>query len=75
MSLELISFEGHGPFVWSSFIFTFVCFFTLYLKTKRDLTRQEKLIKAESQEILVAKIEIAKQKKYIKKNLSTDLAY
>ena len=75
MILEIISFGEHGPFVWSSFIFTFVCFFTLYLKTQRDLTKQEKLIKAKSREEFVAKIEIVKQKKYIKKNLSTDLAY
>ncbi len=75
MSLEIISFGEHGLFVWSSFIFTFACFFTLYLKTQRDLMKQEKLIKAECEEALVAKIKIAKQKKYIKKNLSTDLAY
>ena len=75
MSLEIISFGGHGPFVWSSFVFTFVCFLALYIKTQKDLTKQEKLIKAQSKEEFVAKIEIAKQKRYIKKNLSTDLAY
>ena len=37
---ELISMNGYGHFVWSSFIFTFFSFFALFLITKKQLIKE-----------------------------------
>ena len=41
MNLELLVLGGYGQFVWPAFIFTFVSCFLLYLKTKKELKKQE----------------------------------
>ena len=65
MSLELLFLGGYGQFVWPAFIFTFVSYFLLYLKTKKDLIRQEKMFLIEFKQIPVRKIEIAEQKELL----------
>ncbi len=40
MIKELISMNGYGLFVWSSFIFTFFSFFALFLITKKQLIKE-----------------------------------
>ena len=39
MSLELLNFQGYGPYVWPAFIFTFLGCFLLYLKTKKEFKK------------------------------------
>jgi len=39
---EIISMNGYGPYVWSAFIFTLVCFASLYLVTKLQLLKEQK---------------------------------
>ena len=43
MDLNFLILGGYGQFVWSAFIFTFVSFFILYLKTKKEFQKQEKI--------------------------------
>tara|TARA_B100000029_G_C17354649_1_gene880246 strand:- start:693 stop:899 length:207 start_codon:yes stop_codon:yes gene_type:complete len=58
MSFELLILGGYGQFVWPAFIFTFVSFFMLYLKTKKALQEQEKafLVEYKKSHILDEKV-------------------
>ncbi len=62
--------DGYGQFVWPAFIFTFVSCFYLYLKTKRELQKQEKLFLNEFKQVQTIKIEVDKRKETRKKILS-----
>ena len=75
MNLELLVLGGYGQFVWPSFIFTFVCCFLLYAKTKKELKRQEKMFSIEFKQKTIAKIEVAKQKELLKEVLSSSPTY
>ena len=75
MNLELLFLGGYGQFVWPAFIFTFVSCFLLYLKTKKDLIRQEKMFLIEFKQRPIAKTEITKQKELLKGVLSSKPAY
>ena len=45
MIYELINMNGYGLYVWSSFIFTFVCFISLYTVIKLQLFKEQKKFK------------------------------
>ena len=75
MNLEHLVLGGYGQFVWPAFIFTFVSCFLLYIKTKKELKRQEKMFLIEFKQIPIAKIDVAKQKELLKEVLSTTSAY
>ena len=75
MNMELLILGGYGQFVWPAFIFTFVGCFLLYLKTKKELKRQEKMYLIEFKQIPIVKIEVAKQKELLKKVLSSSSTY
>ena len=75
MNLELLVLGGYGQFVWPAFIFTFVSCFVLYIKTKKELKRHEKMFLIEFNQIQIAKIEVAKQKEVLKEVLSTTSTY
>ena len=62
--------DGYGQFVWPAFIFTFVSCFYLYLKTKRELQKQEKLFLNEFKQAQTIKIEVDKSKETRKQILS-----
>ena len=70
MNLELLILGGYGQFVWPAFIFTFVICFYLYLKTKKELQKQEKLFLKEFKQSQTAKIVVNSQKENTKKVLS-----
>ena len=42
MIYEFISMNGYGLYVWSSFIFTLVCFISLYTVIKLQLVKEQK---------------------------------
>ena len=70
MNLDLFILGGYGQFVWPAFIFTFVICFYLYLKTKKELQKQEKLFLKEFRQLQTAKIVVNSQKENIKKVLA-----
>jgi len=75
MNIEFLVLGGYGQFVWPAFIFTFVSCFLLYIKTKKELKRQEKMFLIEFKQIPIAKIEVAKQKELPKEVLSSSFTY
>ena len=70
MNLNLFILGGYGQFVWPAFIFTFVIFFYLYSKTKKELQKQEKLFLKEFKQPQTAKILVNSQKENTKQVLS-----
>ena len=75
MDIEILFLGGYGQFVWPAFIFTFVSCFLLYLKTKKELKKQEKNFLIEFKQTPIAKTEVAKQKKLLKEVLSSSPTY
>ena len=75
MNVELLILNGYGQFVWPAFIFTFVTCLMLYLETKKELKKQEKMFSIEFKQTPVTKIEIIEQKELSKKVLSVSSTY
>ena len=75
MNIEFLVLSGYGQFVWPAYIFTFVSCFLLYLKTKKELKKQEKMFLIEFKQIPVRKTEVAKQKELVKEVLSSNPTY
>ena len=61
MNLELLILGGYGQFVWPAFIFTFVSCFSLYIKTKKEFQKQEKIFLKEFKQMQTEKIETVKE--------------
>ena len=55
MNLELLILGGYGQFVWPAFIFTFVSCFSLYVKTKKEFQKQEKIFLKEFKQMQTEK--------------------
>ena len=62
MYLELLILGGYGQFVWPAFIFTFVGCFALYVKTKKEFQKHEKMFLKEFKQVQTEKIETVKEK-------------
>ena len=62
MNLEFLILGGYGQFVWPAFIFTFVSCFSLYIKTKKEFQKQEKIFLKEFKQMQSEKIETVKEK-------------
>ena len=73
--MEFLVLDGYGIFVWPAFIFAFVSCFLLYLKTKKEFKRQEKMFLIEFKQIPVKKNKVSKQKKLSKEVLSGSPVY
>jgi len=65
MNLEFLILGGYGQFVWPAFIFTFVSCFVLYVKTKKEFQKQEKMFLKEFKQIQTEKIETTKNKEVL----------
>ena len=70
MDLKFLFLNGYGQFVWPAFFFTFVICFYLYLKTKNELQKQEKLFLKEFGQSRTVKIVVNSQKENTKQVLS-----
>ena len=70
MNLELFILGGYGHFVWSAFIFTLASCSVLYLKTNKELQKQEKMFLSEYEELHATKIKSTEEKKTTKEVLS-----
>ena len=62
MIMEIVSLGGYGQFVWPAFIFTFVSCFLLYLRTKKEFQKQEKMFINEFKQLHTVKIKTVKTK-------------
>ena len=70
MVLELLILGGYGQFVWPSFVFTFVSCLILYVKTKTELQKQEKMFLNEYKEAHISRIRAVERKEIRKEALS-----
>jgi len=70
MNFELLAFNGYGLFIWPAFIFTFLACLILFIKTKKQLTKQEEKFLKEYKYVYSAKIKLSKRKEVIKEALS-----
>ena len=70
MYQELFILGGYGVFVWPSFIFTLASCFIFYLKTKKELKKQEKIFLSEFKYSNVKITKKFKEKKVTKEVLS-----
>ena len=75
MSLNLLILDGYGMFVWPAFIFTFVSLFIVYIKTKKELIKQEKIFFSEFKEKNFYKIPKSKQERIAKGSLSATTTF
>jgi len=69
MIIDFISMDGYGIFVWSAFVFTFICCLFLYLKTKKELKKQEKMFLCKVRNLPAIKVKIVKKRKATKQIL------
>ena len=65
--MDFFILDGYGQFVWPAFVFTFVSCLYLYLKTKREFQKQEKIFLNEFKQLQTIKIEVAKSKEIKKR--------
>tara|TARA_B100000029_G_scaffold368013_1_gene361475 strand:- start:134 stop:358 length:225 start_codon:yes stop_codon:yes gene_type:complete len=70
MYQELFILGGYGHFVWPSFVFTLVTCFLYYIKTKKELQKQEKVFISEFRYLNVKRTNTFKEKKVAKEVLS-----
>ena len=66
MNIEFLVLDDYGYFVWPAFIFTFVSCFLLYLKTKNEFKKQEKMFLIEFNQMPIRKTEVSEQKELSK---------
>ena len=69
MNMELFILDGYGQFVWPAFIFTIVSCLSLYLKTKKEFQKQEKVYLKEFKQLQTKKIEVDKKKEILSGSL------
>ena len=68
MYTEILTFGEYTYFVRSAFIFTFLTCFILFLKTKNDLAKQEKLYLLEyKKELSIAEVDYSDQREFSNK--------
>ena len=70
MNLEFFVLGGYGQFVWPAFMFTFLSCLILYLKTIKELQKQEKIFLNEFKHLKTIKIEVEDRKENKKEALS-----
>tara|TARA_B100001971_G_C17946647_1_gene410444 strand:- start:272 stop:520 length:249 start_codon:yes stop_codon:yes gene_type:complete len=70
MDLKILILGGYGQFVWPAFIFTFLSCLIFYLKTKKELQKQEKMFLIEYKQLHKEKIRVFEGKKITKEVLS-----
>jgi len=68
--MELLTMNGYGQFVWTAFIFSFVSCLCLYLKTRIEFKKQEKIYLLEFGLVEAKKIQFNKRKKSTEEALS-----
>ena len=62
MNLEFLFLDGYGQFVWPAFVFTFLSLFYLFLKTSKELKKQEELFLKDYKQLKTIKIQLEEVK-------------
>ena len=70
MNIEFFILDGYGQFVWPAFMFTILSCFSLYLMTKKEFKKQEKIYLKEFKQLKTIKIGISKKRETRKEVLS-----
>ena len=70
MSIDILFFNGYAEFVWPAFMFTLVSFLILYIKTRKELNKQENIYLKEYKQLNTIKIKSVKNKRIIEQALS-----
>ena len=70
MLVNFINLGGYGIFVWPAFFFTFLTCLSLYLKTKKELQKQEKKFAKEFDQSKIIEIEVDNRRKTKKEVLA-----
>ena len=70
MNLDFFILGGYGQFFWPAFIFAFVICLFLYLESKKELKKQEKIFYKEYGQLYSLEAKTAKTAKPIKEALS-----
>tara|TARA_B100001123_G_C15262869_1_gene1007280 strand:+ start:1679 stop:1891 length:213 start_codon:yes stop_codon:yes gene_type:complete len=65
MSFEFFILNGYGQFVWPAFVFTFLSCVLFYLKTRKELQKQERLYLKTFGPIQSEKIELKRRKEVL----------
>ena len=65
MNLELLVLGEYGKFVWPAYFFTFVSCIALYVKTKKEFQKNEKMFLKEFKQIQTENIETTKNKEVL----------
>ena len=68
MDLDFLNLGDYGQFVWPAFIFSFASCIVLYVKTRNELLKQEKIFSKEFNKTQSTKIETAKHKEVLSAN-------
>ena len=69
MHLEILNLGGYGQFVWPAFIFTFISCLTLYIKTRKELKKQEKIFSRDFIQIKTIEIKTTADKPINKESI------
>ena len=62
MNLELLVLGEYGKFVWPAYFFTFVSCIALYVKTKKEFQKHEKMFLKEFKQMQTDKIKTDKKR-------------
>ena len=71
MISEILSMNGYGLYVWSSFMFTLLSFGTLYFVTKIQLNKELRNFQTKFKNLDIEKAEIAKKQEIYRGILSS----
>ena len=72
MNLELLILGGYGQFVWPAFIFTFLSLLLLYIKTKKEFNKVEKVFNKEFNQSEILKARVIEKKENTKAAWATN---
>ena len=73
MILEFLHMNGYGYYVLSSFLFTLVCFFGLYIITKSQLSKEQNKFNVKFGELNSEQVKEAKKQKIYKEIIATEI--
>ena len=71
MISEILSMNGYGLYVWSSFMFTLLSFGTLYFVTKIQLNKELRNFESKFKNLDIEKAEVAKKQEIYRGILSS----